>query len=171
MNVKLQSFTELENINNSVFIPSNFELLNIQKESESSEYLAHRFQLKGKNVVFRKAKITPTKVGQFVTCWKRNDAGITVPFEYEDKFDFFIIYTESETKKGFFVFPKDVLLNKKIIFGEKSSGKRGFRVYPPWIMGLNKQAEQTQGWQAKYFVDMTIENQIGLEMTKRIFQY
>lgn len=154
---------ELEAICDCIFNTGNVKISQLIKEHESSAYLAFRFQLNGKNVIFRKAKITPTKVGQFVTCWKRNDAGITVPFEFEDKFDFFIIYTESETKKGFFVFPKDALLNNKIIFGEKSSGKRGFRVYPPWYLGLNKQAQRTQRWQMECFFDSSLQLHVDFE--------
>ena len=48
-----------------------FELSNIEIEKESAEYAAHRFEINNLKILFRQAKITPTKVGQFVTLWKR----------------------------------------------------------------------------------------------------
>lgn len=168
MTIRNILFLPIEQINNTVFKPCNLDAQNIIKEAESSEYLAHRFQLNGKNVVFRKAKITPTKVGQFVACWKRNDAGITVPFDLMDDFDCFLIYVETKNKNGFFVFSKPILLNNKIISGEKSSGKRGFRLYPPWNLGLNKQAERTQHWQNKCFFEMTLKSNLDFEYLDKL---
>lgn len=40
-------------------------------EKESSEYGACKFKYSSMNITFRSAKTTPTKIGQFVTLWKR----------------------------------------------------------------------------------------------------
>ena len=101
-----------------------------------------------KDLVF-KAKITPKKVGQFVSIWKRNSQGITVPHDIKDKFDYMII--ELENSLGKFSFPKNVLLENKIISGRCSDGKNGFRVYAPTDKVINKQAISTKNWQIKYF--------------------
>jgi hypothetical protein len=37
----------------------------------------------------------------------------------------------------------------------RKAGKRGFRVYPIWDKPDNKQAEKTQKWQVKHFLDCT----------------
>jgi hypothetical protein len=55
-----------------LFNKCGFELSNIEIEKESSEYCAYRFEINTKKILFRQAKITPTKTGQFVTLWKRN---------------------------------------------------------------------------------------------------
>ena len=41
------------------------------KEKESAEYGAYTFELAGFSIKYRVAKITPTKIGQFVTLWRR----------------------------------------------------------------------------------------------------
>ncbi len=125
----------------------------IQPEAESSEYGAATFQLNHKKIIFRVAKITPTKTGQFVTIWKRNQDGSTMPFDAADAFDFIVILTRIGEQTGQFIFSKKVLLQNGIISGEKSSGKRGIRVYPCWDVTENKQAQKTQAWQLAYFVE------------------
>jgi len=44
---------------------------NLHQEPESAEYCAYTFDLNNRRITFRLAKITPTKIGQFVTLWKR----------------------------------------------------------------------------------------------------
>ena len=57
-------------------------------EPESAEYGAYRFGLNDKNIVFRVAKTTPTKIGQFVTLWKRQNAGdVIMPFDTTDSIE------------------------------------------------------------------------------------
>ena len=62
-----------------------------EKEKESAEYGAYSFQLNNKSIVFRAAKITPTKIGQFVTLWKRIGNGPIQPFYYTDAIDLIVI--------------------------------------------------------------------------------
>lgn len=130
-----------------------FEITDFIKEAESREYDACIFKLDNKSVKFRSAKITPTKTGQFVTLWKRNRAGITQPHEESDPFDLYIISVRKEKLSGQFVFTKQVLIEHNILSTSKKEGKRGFRVYPPWDVTANKQAQKTQKWQAEFFVE------------------
>ena len=75
------------------------------KEDESVEYGAYRFSLENQIVVFRKAKITPTKLGQFVTIWKRPVAnGEIAPLDSMDKIDFVIINVSDDKHFGQFIF-------------------------------------------------------------------
>ncbi|WP_435524173.1 MepB family protein [Chryseobacterium indoltheticum] len=65
---------------------------------------------------FRKAKVTPTKVGQFVTLWKRNlISKETEPFTSADSSDFYFILTETSENFGFFFFTKDILIKNQIL--------------------------------------------------------
>jgi len=123
-------------------------------EPESREYDACQFVLGGRNIVSRNAKITPKKVGQFVTFWKRNGNGPIEPFEETDPIDFFVVNVRTETEFGQFVFPKAVLIKKGIISAEHKEGKRAFRVYPIWDIAKSKQAERTQKWQLSYFYEI-----------------
>ncbi len=162
-------YSELELIDKSVFKSCGLVPTNVEAGIESQEYYAHNFQLDGQNVEFRTAKITPTKTGQFVTIWKRNEKGITIPFDISDDITFFIIATRKETNFGVFIFPKIVLFENKVLSDKTRDGKRGIRVYPTWDFILNKQALKTQLWQTRYFLDLSKDKQIDLKRAKKIF--
>ena len=136
--------TELKKIENLLFQGINLKISNLIEDKESQEYFGYNFQAEKLNFKFRKAKITPKKVGQFVTLWKRNSQNITEPFNETDAFDFYIIATEEIEKCGFFLFPKNELIKRNILSTKFKEGKRGFRVYPSWTKTENKQAEKTQ---------------------------
>lgn len=148
------SIPEIELLNETLFKPQGKKLNNILPEPESKEYLAHTFSLDSEKVIFRKAKITPTKTGQFVTIWKRNLEGITSPFHITDDFEFIMIYCKNQDLLGVYTFPKAVLHQNKIISDENKDGKRGIRVYPSWDIPTSKQALKTQKWQTEYFIEL-----------------
>jgi hypothetical protein len=126
-------------------------------EPESKEYGAFTFKIGANKVIYRVAKITPAKVGQFVTVWKRQGEGPIQPYDLADEIAFFIISVSNHNEKGLFIFPKLTLLSKGIITGHHKEGKRGIRVYPPWDKAVNKQAQKTQQWQLAYFLDLSGE--------------
>lgn len=161
--------SELEQINQMVFTVCDLELTDIQPEKESQEYFAMNFKLSRQNVKFRKAKITPLKTGQFVTLWKRNNDGITEPFDSSDDFDFYLILTQKETNLGLFIFPKTVLIEHKILSDKTSDGKRGIRVYPTWDLTTNKQAQKTQSWQTNYFLDLSPNEKTDINRVRKLF--
>ncbi len=135
-----------------VYDKCGFELTDLKQNFESVEYGACSFILNGNTIQQRVSKITPKKTGQFVAIWKRNKDGITEPFDFTDDMDFIIITSKSGENLGQFIFPKLVLADKGIITQNGKEGKRGIRVYPPWDIPTNKQAEKTKIWQAKYFL-------------------
>ncbi len=157
------SNNELKIVKELVFDNCGFILTNLQNNKESLEYAACSFQLNGKSIQFRSSKITPTKTGQFVTIWKRNNEGITEPFDTSDYIDFLIITSKSGDNFGLFIFPKSVLIENGIITNNSKKGKRGMRVYPPWDIAPNKQAERTQNWQTKHFISIIKDDKIGLD--------
>lgn len=136
-----------------------FEFTEYVREDESQEYEACRFKLNNLKVIFRASKITPKKVGQFVTIWKRNEQKITEPLDQKDDFDFVIISSQDTIKFGLFVFSKNILLEKGIVTRNGKVGKRGIRVYPIWDKVTNKQAGKTQLWQTKYFIQIKDKGQ------------
>ncbi len=144
----------LNQIKAEVYDKCALEITEFETEPESKEYNACRFKLNGLNVISRTAKITPKKVGQFVTFWKRNGNGLIEPFNETDQIDFFVVNVLTENGFGQFVFPKSVLVKKGIISTESKEGKRAFRVYPDWDIAKNKQAAQTQKWQLDYFYEI-----------------
>jgi len=160
--------SELELIDKSVFKICELELTNVETELESREYFAHNFEIGRQKVKFRTAKITPTKTGQFVTIWKRNEKGTTEPFDISDDIDFYIIATRKDTEFGLFIFPKIVLYENKILSDKTRNGKRGIRVYPTWDLTTNKQAQKTQLWQTKYFLQISQDQPIDLTRAKKL---
>ena len=142
---------EFERIVSEVYQPSHLSISDFEFEKESRDYQACRFKLNANTIICRNAKITPKKVGQFVTFWKRIENGPICPFEESDLFDYFVINISKDDMFGQFVFPKNVLLEKGIISTLKKEGKRGFRVYPTWDKATSKQALNTQKWQLRYF--------------------
>lgn len=144
----------LNQIKREVYDKCSLEISDFKRESESKEYDACQFRLNGRNIISRNSKITPKKVGQFVTFWKRNENGPIEPFNETDQFDYYIVNVRSENEFGQFVFPKSVLIKKGIISTEIKKGKRAFRIYPSWDIPKNKQAEHTQKWQLEFFYEI-----------------
>lgn len=138
---------------NTFKIMNKLKVENFKEHKEASEYSGCEYSINGFKFIQRTAKLTPKKVGQFVTLWKRNDQGITAPIDESDKVDFLVIICHQEDQVGHFLFPKEVLQNKGIISNHKESieGKRGFRIYPLWDMPTSKQAVLTKNWQIDYF--------------------
>lgn len=149
-------------------IPDKFEFSNPEFEKESKDYSACRLEINGQKIICRKAKITPTKVGHFVTLWKRTLEGPIAPFHMKDDFDLAIVLVEKGDDFGQFIFPKSVLVKKGIVSSELKEGKRGFRVYSPWDKAKNKQAIKSQKWQLKFFLSIK-KNAINLERAIGLF--
>jgi hypothetical protein len=169
MSTENELYSVLKIVKEFIYDKCGFELSNLKLNSESVEYGACSFDLNGKKIEHRVSKITPTKVGQFVTIWKRNKKGVTEPFDIFDEIDFVVVTSKSGDNIGQFIFPKSILAGKGIISKNGKDGKRGIRVYPPWDIVTNKQAEKTQNWQTRYFVTIKRDNSINLDLTKKIF--
>ena len=159
----------IQKLEDFVLKSMNLSISKLEKDLECDECVGYNFNVNEFSIKFRKAKITPKKVGQFVTLWKRNAAKHTESFNENDVFDYYIIATEEDSKLGFYIFPKSILIEKNILTSIKKEGKRGFRVYPNWVKPENKQAEKTQNWQQDYFVEVN-NQQIDLKNFKTLFK-
>lgn len=160
--------TNLKQIKVEIYDKCSFEIADFVKEAESKEYEACRFELNGRIVFSRNAKITPKKNGQFVTFWKRNGRGTIEPFHETDRIDFYVVNVRNDSKFGQFVFPKSVLIKKGIISTDKKEGKRAFRLYPTWDKVKSKQAERAQKWQLNYFYE--INNLTNLNNVAELYE-
>lgn len=111
--------------------------------------------LNDSRIIFRVAKITPTKIGQFVTLWKRTNEGPIKPYDDCDELDLLVVNTEKDKNFEQFIFLKSVLLEQGILSKNNRGGKRAIRVYPPLDQVANKQARQSQKWQLVYFLPIS----------------
>lgn len=138
-------------------------------ESQNAAYGAYVYNLNDLSIRFRVAKVTPTKIGQFVTLWKRIGDGPIQPYDVSDTVDFFVICVRKGNRLGQFVFPKAVLNEQDIISNKGKGGKRAIRVYPPWDKPTSKQAKKTQEWQLKYFLDIPQNTVIDRVRAKTLY--
>lgn len=141
----------------NVYEAAGMKLSNpVLHEAESADYGACRFGLDGHNIVFRVAKTTPTKIGQFVTLWKRRRPGDAIePLDASDPVDFVVVCTSNAVRRGQFVFDRKILIEKGVMSSPDTVGKRAIRVYPPWSNPVATEAVRTQKWQLRYFLDLS----------------
>lgn len=141
------------------------------REEESADYGACRFGLDGQVIVFRVAKTTPTKIGQFVTLWKRpTPTGEIAPLDSGDGVAFVVVSVADETRHGQFVFDREILAAKGVMSIDGEGGKRAIRVYPPWSRPVAKQAVRTQQWQLKYFLALDQSGHADPVQVRRLFR-
>ncbi|NRD75086.1 MepB family protein [Shewanella sp. VB17] len=143
---------------------------NVLSDKESKEYYALSFEFGEKKCLFRQAKTTPKKVGQFVTIWKREYTGAEIaPFENSDDIDFVIVAVHDAQNQGFFIFDKETLVKRRVFTDGLREGKRAIRVYAPWIKPTVKQAISTQKWQTAHFFSLDKQNEYVLQWVKGSF--
>lgn len=147
---------------------NNLEILNFNPNLGYKSSLASSFVINDFIIEHRVAKITPKKIGQFVSIWKRDAYGKTAPFSINDSLDFLIISLKEKDKMGQFIFPRKILIEEGIIESKDKKGKMGIRVYPPWVKPENNQAIKSQKWQILFFYDFN--NEKSIRDLKNIFE-
>lgn len=140
------------------------------REAESADYSACRLALNGQAVAFRVAKTTPTKLGQFVTMWKRPTLhGAIAPFGVYDGIDFVVVSVSDATHRGQFVFNKSTLAQRGVMSREGKEGKRAMRVYPPWVTPTSRTASATQKWQLECFFSIAPDGTADSARVRELF--
>jgi hypothetical protein len=160
-------YKALTYVNEILYKPNHLLIKAIREETQNSAYGAGMFQLNSTSVRFRVAKKTPTKIGQFVAFWEKDENNKNQAFSFEKAPDFLVINTfTSNDNFGQFVFPKEVLVKQNILKTATTKGKMAIRVYPSWENPTSKQAIKTQEWQLKYFVEVSNKNNSIQELLK-----
>ena len=147
--------TDLDAVIRNVYEPAGMKRSSpVLHEAESADYGACRFRLDGHNIVFRVAKTTPTKIGQFVTLWTRRRPGDAIePLDASDPVDFVVVCTSNAAHNGQFIFDRKILIEKGVMSSRETVGKRAIRVHPPWSNPVATEAVRTQKSQLRYFLD------------------
>src|SRR5699024_5644269 len=157
-------YTVLNVVNKMIYEPNDLTVKSVQEEKQNSKYGAGTFRLASRTIRFRVANITPTKVGQFVAFWEKDENNKNQPFTYEEAPDLLVITTfKNDNEYGQFIFPKEVLFKQNILRSSSTKGKMAIRVYPSWDSPTSKQAMKTQEWQLPYFVDMSRQKELPNE--------
>lgn len=157
-------------VNELLYEPNNLTIKNIQEETQNSDYGAGIFQLNSKSIRFRVAKITPTKIGQFVSFWEKDEANKNQAFTYDNAADLLVINTFNDNGDfGQFVFPKEILLQQNILRTSSTKGKMAIRVYPRWDTPTSKQAIATQKWQLPYFFHISDVNSLPIHELLKLY--
>lgn len=171
MKSKMKLSEDLQVIEKRIFEANGLKFTRANFETESAGYHACSFSVEGRLIIYRLAKITPTKNGQFVTIWKRKDNGPIQPFDLSDEIDFVVVTVKTKSDTGLFIFPKAVLIEHKIFSVRGKGGKRAIRVYPPWDKTESKQAEKTQKWQLEFFLEIPHNKSIDVKRCKTLFSF
>lgn len=163
-----KAHSDLRLIGELLFKHLGYETKILKIEDESVDYGAAECEVNQHRIKFRTGKITPTKIGQFVTFWKRIGKGPILPYDLIDPFDFLIVSVRASNRFGLFVFPKTVLGEKGIISTKRHEGKRAMRIYPPWDKTENAQSKKTQAWQIPYFLEISDNQDMDLMRIKNL---
>jgi len=152
-----------------VYSTPELQCTQIELELHNSEYGSYLLKFNLLNIRFRVAKTTPTKLGQFVTIWERNENGTIQPYDISEPIDFYVICAREGENFGQFVFPSSVLRDKNILSDQGVGGKRAIRIYPPWVVTTSRQAQNTQKWQLSYFLDLSLQIPIDTDRVRKLY--
>jgi hypothetical protein len=152
-----------------VFAPLGMACSKLEVEQESRDYGAMRLDFDGLKILFRIAKITPRKTGQFVTLWKRIASGPIQPFDASDPVDAVVVFCRDDRRAGQFVFPKSVLCQQGVFSTKGQGGRRAIRVYPPWDNPTSPQAARSQAWQLAHFLEMPDTGSVDEARARRLY--
>lgn len=153
-------------IEREFFTPMTLCISDIVHQREGDEYGAVRFQLNGTTALFRHAKHTPTKIGQFVTLYKRETSRSEIaPIDQIDGIRCVFVLADDDPRFGMFVLGSSLLAKMDIFSVGSRGGKRAFRVYGPWTEPTANQAVKTKAWQCAQFAELT-DRETGMHQLK-----
>lgn len=163
-------WTAFAYINEQLYMPCRLTPHAICEEVQNAAYGAGRFCFGETSIRFRVAKATPTKLGQFVVIWEKDQQGKNQSFSEETAMDLLVVNTFTDSNRfGQFIFPKEVLKKHKILRTDTTKGKMAIRVYPSWDNPTSKQAIATQKWQSEYFMNYEIFNSLLKDKVLRLY--
>lgn len=175
---KKSSLSTIDDFEKNILLLKSYELiykpldLNCTRpisDDESKLYAAYDFSLNHLKIKFRVGKSTPTKIGHFVTLWKRIGKNPIQPYDAQDQIDLIVICVQENENIGQFIFPKSILVSQDIFSSSDKGGKRAIRIYAPWIKTENLQAAKSQKWQTKYFLNLSDTKNIDMERAKTLY--
>ena len=165
----IKSYSSIDFLNEVILKMYKSHVKVYEKELWNKKYESINFNLNGVSFKSRLANKTPNKDGYFVSIWTKDEVGKNRPFNFDEFQDKLIINILDKSKKGQFVFTKEILAEKGIISSEKNKGKMAIRIYPSWEKDLNNTAYKTQQWQLDYFLDFS--NEVNNSKLKNLYGF
>ncbi|MGH1042088.1 MepB family protein [Bacillus wiedmannii] len=159
----------IRKLNNIIYKPNKLIITNLKEEKQNAEYAGCLFHLNHKSIRFRISKITPNKIGQFVSFWEKDDNLKNQAFTYDAAPDLLAITCIDDNKLGQFIFSKEILLKEKILKTQSQKGKMAMRIYPLWDTPVSNQAKKSQMWQLQYFVDLSDPNNLPIDKLLNLY--
>lgn len=159
----------IEKLDEMIYKPNNLLITKRKEEKQNSEYAGGVFQLNNRSIRFRVSKITPNKIGQFVSFWEKNASMSNQAFSYDSAPNLLVITCIADNKLGQFIFPKEILLKEKILKTQNQKGKMAMRVYPIWDKPVSNQAKKSQLWQLHYFVDLSDTENVATDKLLNLY--
>ncbi|MBJ8083657.1 MepB family protein [Bacillus wiedmannii] len=159
----------IRKLNNIIYKPNKLIITNLKEEKQNAEYAGCLFHLNHKSIRFRISKITPNKIGQFVSFWEKDANLKNQAFSYDAAPDLLVITCIEDNKLGQFIFPKEILLKEKILKTQSQKGKMAMRIYPIWDSPASNQAKKSQMWQLQYFVDLSDHNNLPIDKLLHLY--
>lgn len=101
----------------------------LDRHPQNSKYKALEFSINGRKILYRNGNVTPDRPGNFLSIWKRSGENSVepkknMPYEEHDLDYLLVEVSDLETsKRGIFIFPLSVLLNKGIVTSDKTKEK------------------------------------------------
>ncbi len=188
---------KLNSLINSEFIPAGYTLtrgVELYPTPESKKYEALLFGINNKNVVYRKANVTPDRPGAFLAVWQRPVSPCTtknkpIPLHF-DELDYLFVQVQEHSgitcmerkikkpKSGIFIFPVSILIEKGVVSSDSQKGKTGFRVFPPWSQDrgvlatkvFSASGKKTQRWQLPFFIEINENGVIDSCKLEKLFR-
>ncbi|MGG5791220.1 MepB family protein [Bacillus nitratireducens] len=159
----------VKKLDKMIYKPNNLFITNQKEEKQNSEYAGGIFQLNNRSIRFRVSKITPNKIGQFVSFWEKDASMRNQAFSYDSAPNLLVITCIADNKLGQFIFPKEILLKEKILKTQNQKGKMALRVYPIWDKPVSNQAKKSQQWQLQYFVDLSDSKNVAIHKLLNLY--
>ncbi|WP_142308993.1 MepB family protein [Bacillus nitratireducens] len=159
----------VKKLDKMIYKPNNLFITNQKEEKQNSEYAGGIFQLNNRSIRFRVSKITPNKIGQFVSFWEKDASMRNQAFSYDSAPNLLVITCIADNKLGQFIFPKEILLKEKILKTQNQKGKMAMRVYPIWDKPVSNQAKKSQQWQLQYFVDLSDSKNVAIHKLLNLY--
>ncbi|MFS0788921.1 MepB family protein [Shouchella sp. 1P09AA] len=123
----MHSFIEVfSHLNKTIYNSMGIVTHQSHEEEQNASYGAGLFSISSTIIRFRIAKKTPKKQRQFVAIWEKAKWENNKPYSYGGAPHFLIVTVfNTSNEVGQFIFPKDVLLEKRILESENTKLKWG----------------------------------------------